>query len=221
MGIRKHALVTGGVYHVFTKSIACYKIFNNRDEYDRFVSLIRYYKQPSRDVRFSWLNTAKNSDAELTKIQVSKSRTNLINIIAYCIMPTHVHFILEQLEETGVTTFMATILNSYTRYFNIKHKRKGPLWESKFKNIPVKSDEQLLHLTRYVHINPTTAQLCNKPEHWEFSSYREYIKTTLQDEALCNYDKFIGITAEHYKEFTEDRIDYQRELAIIKSLIVE
>ena len=70
---------------------------------------------------------------------------------------------------------MRRLLNSYTRYFNEKIKRKGPLWEGRFKKVLVNSDEQLLHLTRYVHLNPVSAGIVEKPEDWPCSSYREYI----------------------------------------------
>lgn len=54
---------------------------------------------------------------------------------------------------------MRKVLDSYTRYFNIKTKRKGPLWQSKFKSVLVKNDEQLLHLTRYLHLYPISNNL--------------------------------------------------------------
>jgi putative transposase len=79
-------------------------------------------------------------------------------------MPTHIHLVLRQLKDGGISKFMSNILNSYSRYFNIKHNRKGPLWEGRFRKVLVGSDEQLLHLTRYVHLNPVTACLVDKPK---------------------------------------------------------
>ncbi|MCM8826817.1 MAG: hypothetical protein NC904_04785 [Candidatus Omnitrophica bacterium] len=93
---------------------------------------------------------------------------------------------------------MSRVSNSYARYFNIKYGRRGPLWEGTFKNVLVNNDEQLLHLTRYIHLNPTTAFLVERPEDWSFSSYREY---------LDKEDK--------------DKIGYQRDLEMIKHLVFE
>ncbi len=78
-------------------------------------------------------------------------------------MPTHIHLILKQLKEDGISAYMSKILNSYTCYFNRRTKRKGPLWESRFKRVEVTSDEQLLHLTRYIHLNPVTAHIVEEP----------------------------------------------------------
>ncbi|MCM8795996.1 MAG: transposase [Candidatus Omnitrophica bacterium] len=144
-----------------------------------------------------------------------------VEIIAYCIMPTHLHLILKQLKNNGISVFMGNILNSYSRYFNLKHKRKGPLWEGRFKNILVKNDEQLLHLTRYIHLNPVTASLVSNPEDWNASSYREYLQQVQAVEKICKYDDILEIDPVSYKKFVEDRISYQRDLAKIKNLIFE
>jgi putative transposase len=102
-------------------------------------------------------------------------------------MPTHFHAILKQLSSDGISIMMRKILDSYSRYFNIKNKRKGPLWESRFNRIVLKSDDELLHLTRYIHLNPVTAYLVEKPEDWPFSSYNEYIGNIKKEEGICNF----------------------------------
>ncbi len=134
-------------------------------------------------------------------------------------MPTHLHLILKQLKENGISIFMGNLLNSYSRYFNIRYKRKGPLWEGRFKSILIENGEYLLHLTRYIHLNPTTANLVRKPEDWELSSYKEYILN--KKDALCDYSDLLDISKKSYREFVEDRISYQKELHKIKRLILE
>jgi putative transposase len=136
-------------------------------------------------------------------------------------MPTHIHLILLQLKEQGISRFINLALKSYSKYFNTKYKRKGPLWEGRFKNVLVETNEQFLHLTRYLHLNPTTAFLDSKPEKWSFSSYREYLGLTKGDNKICNYSKYLDMDSSTYKEFVEDQIDYQRKLKTIKNLILE
>ena len=111
------------------------------------------------------------------------------------------------------------VLKSYSKYFNKKYKRKGPLWETRFKNVHVDTDEQLLHLTRYIHLNPVTALLVKKPEDWNFSSYKEYLRESPRK--ICEFEEFIPIEKNEYKLFVEERIDYQKELAKIKHLLLE
>jgi len=210
-------LITGEIYHVFSKSIAGFIIFNNETEFSRTISAIKYYKIVKPATRFALCVNAKNSDIQLNKFD---KNDNIVDIIAYCIMPTHIHFVLKQAKDKGISTFMNNLLNSYTRYFNTKHKRKGPLWESRFKRILVKTDEQLLHLTRYIHLNPVTAYLVEKPHMWAFSSYKEYLSNSSGNK-ICNYADILDIEPVDYKSFTEERILDQRELAKIKELLFD
>ncbi len=134
-----------------------------------------------------------------------------MRILAYCLMPTHVHFIVEQIADNGISHYVNLILKSYSKYFNVKYKRKGPLWEGRFKNILVETDEQFLHLTRYIHFNPVSISLVNAPQDWKFSSYGEYInENTAGRQKICDYSKYLDMDVATYKKFVEDRIDYQR-----------
>jgi putative transposase len=215
--MEEKTLGIGGVYHVYTKSIAGFNIFNNANEFSRMRSTIKYYLAEDPLLSFSvFLRSGKPENAGIKENNQSK---RIVRIIAYCLMPTHLHLILEQLEEKGISVFMNKILNSYTRYFNLKRGRKGPLWESRFKNVLVSSDEQLLHLTRYIHLNPVTAYLVEKPESWEWSSYLQYLGK--EKDRICCLDNILEIEPKEYQKFVEDMIGYQRELARIKALIIE
>lgn len=221
---RKEKLVVGKVYHIYNKSIADFKIFNKDSEFLKMRNTIRYYQMenmPLAFFHFVEMGKVKKEGFNEHFISVSQGKEKLAQIIAYCIMPTHLHLILKQLKQNGISIFMGNVLNSYSRYFNTRHKRKGPLWEGKFKNILVKTDEQLLHLTRYIHLNPVTAYLVDKPEDWTMSSYKEYLLEINEDDRICKYDDILDIKPSSYKEFVEDRISYQRELAKIKDLLLE
>jgi putative transposase len=217
--VKEGFLATGEVYHIVTRSISDYKIFNNKEELARMINCICYYQIEDPSIRFSrFIEFEPNIREKIRDNFALKDK--LVDIIAFCIMPTHIHLVLKQIKESGISIFMSNILNSYSRYFNIKHGRKGPLWEGRFKKVLVSSDEQLLHLTRYIHLNPVTAYLVNKPEEWVASSYREYIQSKYEN-PICNYSDILEIEAVSYAAFVDNRISYQRELAKIKSLILD
>ena len=221
--MRKDALVEGQVYHIFNKSIANYEIFNNADEFLRMKQLLKYY-QVENDLRFSGfmdLTSVEKWGFDSFFRTASKDKNNIVQTIAYCLMPTHFHLIVKQLDKNGISIFISKVLNSYTRYFNTIHKRKGPLWESEFQSVLVISDEQLLHLTRYIHLNPVTAHLINKPEKWLWSSHNEYLSKNSKIENLCQLDDILEIHPAEYRKFVNDRISYQRELVKIKALIID
>jgi putative transposase len=144
-----------------------------------------------------------------------------VEIIAFCLMPTHVHLLLKQLEDDGISTFTGNVLNSYARYFNKKHQRKGPLWVDRFKGVGIETDEQLWHVSRYIHLNPTTTNLVDKPELWKFSSYTEALNDAPSPSRLTPSISHLGFTAQSYRRFVENQIDYQKKLAAIKALMID
>lgn len=219
MKCRKYPLVNGQYYHIFSRSIAKYIVFNNQNDYGRFIELANLYRYIDFNYKYSNFANLKIKMRKNVINELDKNR-KLVEIVAYCIMPTHIHLLLKQIVENGISKYMAKILNSYTRYFNLKHQRKGPLWEGHFNNILVNSDEQLLHLSRYIHLNSTSAGLVEKPDNWAFSSYLEYIKPH-STKRLCNYDDLFDLNPTQYRKFVNDQKSYQRELSIIKSVMID
>lgn len=222
---RRETLATGETYHIFNRSIADFVIFNNRDEFIRMLQLIEYYRIEN-ELKFSdflELEIVQKKGFYQAIKSFSKNEEELVQFIAYCLMPTHVHFVLKQVSKNGISQFIGKICNSYTRYFNTVHKRKGPLWESRFKNVLVDDDTQLLHLTRYVHLNPVTISLVKRAEDWQFSSYNEYIlkEKAIDINKICQFEDLLEIKPLLYRKFVNDRVSYQKELAKIKQLLIE
>ena len=96
------------------------------------------------------------------------------DIVAYCLMPNHFHLLLK-LSNDELSAQMHDLIVSYTKAINKRFARSGALFQGKFQAIVVERDEYLLHLSRYIHLNPVKAALTARPEDWAFSSYREYL----------------------------------------------
>jgi REP element-mobilizing transposase RayT len=97
-----------------------------------------------------------------------------MEIISYCLMPNHYHW-LTRLKTDDLSGPMQAFALSYTKAVNKRYARTGALFQGRFRAIHVDRDEYLLHLSRYIHLNPVTAGLVKRPEDWEFSSYLEFI----------------------------------------------
>ncbi len=216
---RQNVLCNGGIYHVYSKSIAGYKIFNIKNDFYRMIELFKYYRIKNTGVKFSKFLEIKNM--EIFNEKHFSSKDLLVQIIAYCIMPTHIHLVLMQLQDNGIPVFMGNILNSYSKFFNIKASRKGPLWESRYKNVLVETDEQLMHLSRYVHLNPVTAGLVENSKDWSYSSFKEYLNEVKDEEKICDFDSIMEFKGINYKYFVDSQKNYQRELSKLKGLLLD
>ena len=96
---------------------------------------------------------------------------------------------------------MQRIFNGYVQTVNFDIRRKGTLFESRYKSIYISKEEYLLHLVRYIHVNPVLAGLCVNPEDWEFSNCQEWLglrKGTLFDQ---NFFGTYFQTFEQYRDF--------------------
>ena len=213
-------LVTGQYYHIFTKCVEGIKIFGNDRDFRRMLNLIRFYQLKNTPMKYSYLDNAHklfrqewDDDLEILLRQGEKQ----VVILAYCLMSNHFHLLIRQSQDGGISAFMANVLNSYARYFNIKNERKGPVWIGRFKNVLIESEQQLLHTSRYIHLNPTTAKLVQRPEDWKYSSYRQYINLS-REKDVCTYKDVINLSSREYKDFTEDNVAHQRELAELRHL---
>ena len=110
------------------------------------------------------------------------------------------------------------------KYFNTRNERTGPLFTGNFKSVLVESDSQLVHLTRYIHVNPYASAVVGSLEElvkYPWSSLPEYLE--LSKNKFCEKDVTLGKfkSTEKYKEFIFDNADYQKRLKLIEYLAIE
>lgn len=221
--IRKVPLVKGQIYHVFNRSVGRQPIFSNNSSCSRFLETVIYYQYLKTPMRFSHFNrlpeNLKNSALDILMRQEKRVR-----IFAYSLMPNHVHFLIQEVAENGISAFMSNIQNSYAKYFNIKNERSGSLFQQMFKAVLIETDEQLLHVTRYIHLNPLTSFILKNIEDlttYKWSSFQEYLGTSKCNIVDKDFILAFFPSIQHFIQFTKDQIDYQRQLNQIKHLALE
>jgi len=217
-------LVTDQIYHVLNRGISFQPTFNSKRDFDRAIEVMKYYQNRETPIRYSKFMLLSSEVRQRILADLSKRKDFLVEVIAYCLMPNHFHFILKQLVENGISNFMAHFADSYTRYFNVKSERNGPLFQGRFKAIRVGTDSQLLHLTRYIHLNPYSSFVVKTiPELWsyKYSSFLEYLDRL--SPFFCNKELVLSQfkDIEEYRKFVLDQADYQRKLEGIKHLLLE
>lgn len=216
--LRKHPLISGQCYHIFNRSIAGFVICNNALEYDRLFELFELHRFANFEYRFAMFSQLEKELKQAIRKKLAQENDVLVEIVAYCLMPTHFHLILKQTTENGITKYISRVSNSFSKYFNARHHRQGPLWTGHFKSVLIEDDQQLLHLSRYIHLNPTSANLVENPKKWLFSSMGEYLGAS---SGICNFQGLMDISPQNYEKFVLDQKDYQRELSKIKALLID
>lgn len=216
-------LVTDQIYHIFNRGVDYRRTFTDKRSFKRTLQGINFYHFASPSLSFSsFLRLAGERRNEIIA-NLQTHHKKIVEIFSYCLMPNHFHLLLRQKEDGGISKFMSNFQNSYTRYFNIREGRTGPLFLDQFKAVLIETDNQLLHVSRYIHLNPYTSfvvKTLEELEDYPWSSLPEYVQG---EGETCNQDLILGFfnNKESYRKFVLDQADYQRNLETIKHLILE
>lgn len=151
MPIRTTPFANGYFYHLFNRGVEKRIIFQDDRDYIHFLKILGYYQYAGPKLSYSRTNEKQ--------IKIVKTNEKIIEIISYCLMPNHFHLLIKQLKENGIPEFIRKISDGYTKYFNTKHHRVGPLFQGSYKAVLIESDQQLTHLSRYIHLNPRVSLL--------------------------------------------------------------
>lgn len=224
MPSRKIPLVTDHYYHIFNRGVNKQPIFFSMKDYKRALETLEFYSYSPMPLRYSKFLQLNRDERTQILFSLKKTGIKLISFICFCLMPNHFHFLLKQKVDGGITRFMSNFQNSFTRYSNTKYEMIGPLLQGEFKSVLAEDDSQLLHLSRYIHLNPYTSAIVKdviELESYPWSSYAEYVKDTSMN--FCDKEIVLSFfkNKDEYKNFVWDRVAYQRELARIKHILLE
>lgn len=171
--------VENGYYHVYNRGVDKRIIFEDEQDYTVFLHFIKVLLSPLPEKQLHPL-------AELTGFDPIRFRPLLttlhgkVDLVAYCLMPNHFHLLLKQVPLNGMSEFMRRLATCYVMYFNRKYERSGYLFQGRYKAVLVTEDSYLLHLSRYIHLNPyelTGSDLVKlvKLSTYPYSSYACYL----------------------------------------------
>ena len=147
--MRDVSFVEGEIYHVCNKAIAGNRIFSDAANRHRFLetALLVNDLDPRQ---LEWRREQFRSSGKIGDHDSSA----LIDTYALSLMPDHMHFLVRQKIEGGIPKFFQRLLNSFSKYYNIKHSRRGPLFIGPYKAVHIESDAQAAHIFTYIHGNP-------------------------------------------------------------------
>jgi len=130
-----------------------------------------------------------------------------VEIFAYCLMNTHLHMGVKT-PLANISQFMQTLQTAYTVYYNLRHQKRGHLFQGRYKSILVDKDDYLLEVSRYIHNQAVRAGICSKPIDYQWSSYRFFVTSQISqivspDIVLKSYAADLKNARIRYRRFVE------------------
>ena len=218
---RNVVLAANEVYHVFNRSIAKAPLFSTKWNLNKVLEIAEFYMYP-QVLRLSKLRLLP-PDAKKEYIAVYRKKKPLVEIYSFAFMPNHYHFLLKQFSDNGISRFISNVQNSFAKIYNLKNDRNGALFQNSFKAKRAETEEQFLHISRYIHLNPVTSYIIEfkNLETYPYTSFPYYAGEN--SNLTVNIEVILGLigSKENYTQFVSDQVEYQRELALIKDLIIE
>lgn len=172
-------------YHVFARGVGRQVIFDDDDDCEFFLDLLR------------------------KRLEEANGR-----ILAWCLMENHFH-ILFQMNMCELSKYMKLVEVSYARYFNDRHDRVGCLFQGRFGSEPIEDDSQLLSVVRYIHMNPQKSAIASYADYpWSsYREYMDSAKLVDDSVVLNMCQGQNGFVALHKQDtpdehFMEDSSDF-------------
>lgn len=129
-------------YHIITRGNQKQLVFRDAADYEKYLSILTKYKK-----RYKF------------------------RLYCFCLMPNHVHLVIEVQNPLVLNKIMRGLNLSYTLYFNSRYEKVGHLWQDRFKSKIIEKDAYLLECMNYIEANPIRASLVSDLEGHAWSSY--------------------------------------------------
>ena len=238
MPYRKEQFVNGEIYHIVARRAEDNLLFKDPDDYYRGIFSIYEFNNVKPVIIRSRRKARSKEEADKDPLSVIDSRDLLVEVLAFCLMPNHIHLLLKQLKEGGISKFMNKFGAGYPAYFKRKHNQqdKGYFFQGRFVSVPIKTNEQLKTVFVYIHTNPASLiepkwkeigiqnpeKVIEFLENYKWSSYLDYIdKNNFPSVTQREFLLRIMGSKQGCQEFVEDWIKYKGEIKDFSELALE
>lgn len=221
--------IENGFYHLYNRGVEKRIIFQDDQDYKVFLKYLKVYLEPPQSPE---KRIAKIGNLSFTAPQrLLKNFHKEIELLVYCLIPNHFHLLIKQKSPRSIESFMRSLLTKYSTYFNKRYQRVGGLFQGTYKAVLIENENHLLHLSRYIHLNPVKhPDVKDTPLHTlrnSYSSYPEYLGQRKTDWIKTDFilSFFKSAQKTHlkdilsYQSFIEDYLEGAEK--ILGSLVIE
>ena len=235
MPIKRPQLVNDEIYHIVIRGVGDSLIFKNINDYYRAIFSL-YEFNTTGPIEIKKQREKRETIKKRGELFSADLRDLLVEILTFCFMPNHIHLLVKQIKDRGITQFMRKLGAGYAAYFNKKYNRKGHLFQGRFKAVHIDDDEQLRTVFVYIHANPVSLiepkwkergiknpqKAIKFLENYRWSSYQDYL----------GIKNFPSVTKRDFipramgggkscRESVENWIKYKGEIKIFSSIALE
>lgn len=184
--MRKTIITAGEYYHIYNRGNRKQNIFLERNDYVRFLFLILYLQSsiPIYNIGYAVAHFIKHRvfNNSLNE-KVAHMRT--VDLAVFTLMPNHFHLVVYERKESGISSYMQRVQNAYAKYFNHKYQTAGHVFQGPYQSVHIENNEQLLHVSAYIHRNQREiSEWKNKEQDYLWSSYHDYANENRWGELL-------------------------------------
>lgn len=206
--MKRESIALGEHYHIYNRGNNKGNIFLDNRDWIRFLFLVLSHQTNLLITNIgryvsNFIGRQRFDISEKVMKKILENR--IVELEAFVLMPNHFHLLVYEKEEGGISKYMQRIQDSHTKYINIKYGKSGHVFQGVFQRVRIESNEQLLHLSAYIHRNPRELRQWKDKEYlYPWSSYQDYINRNRWDKLLKQdliIDQFSN--PKEYKEFVE------------------
>jgi len=240
MPYRREQFINDEIYHIVLRAIDDNLIFKDDDDYYRGIFSI-YEFNTTKPITIRERRKIREQFKKANRERVSVSfeadeRDKLVEVLTFCFMPNHIHLLLRQIKDNGITKFMRKVGAGYGGYFNRKYNRKGHVFQNRFLSVHIKNDNQLKIVFTYTHTNPISLiepkwkeegienpeKVIEFLENYKWSSYQDYLGKK-NFPSVTDREFFLKIMRgeQGCKEFIENWVRYKGEIKEFPGIVLE
>lgn len=232
MPIKRPILENQEIYHIISRAVDGTNLFLDEKDYVRMVHNL-YAFNDSNPISFQFRQNHNNYENSSRSLE----RDLFVEILAFCLMPNHIHLLLRQLQDNGISNFMRKVGAGYGGYRNSKYKRSGHLFQGRFRAVHVEDDRQLMTAFVYIHTNPVAIMMPGWKENGikKIEEVKKFLEETYKWSSYIDYleiKNFPSLTSREFltemmggvancKKFVNDWLLTKKELYDFDKMAIE
>src|SRR3989344_6084695 len=154
----------GHIYHIYNRGNNKEVVFRDEQDYRAFLFRLGL----AFGIKTDELNKCEITKSLKSKIRICGFKSDDFKLHAFCLMPNHLHLLIEQCNNESISTLLLKVFTSFAKYINSKYKRVGHVFQDQFKSVRIGTNPQLMLISSYIHMNPVKDSMVDKPENYKW-----------------------------------------------------